>query len=308
MARRLAIRGGLVHDGTGAEPVAADVLVDSGRITAVGALGGVDAEALDATGCVVAPGFVDVHSHSDYTLLVDPRAVSSIHQGVTTEVIGNCGFGCFPIVDPQAAAAGIYGYRDDHRVDWRTAAEYLERLEAAAPAVNVATLVPNGQLRRTAMAQPSEVARPDEVAGMARLLAEALDAGAWGYSTGLEYAVEERADEREVAELCRVAARVDALYATHTRARGGDGVDGVAEALRTYACRSPTCCRVAAQRAANAASRPSTRRSRRGRTSCSTSTRARTGSPTCSPRCHRARWTAVPPRWRAGWAIPPSGR
>jgi N-acyl-D-aspartate/D-glutamate deacylase len=233
MARRLAIRGGIVHDGTGAEPRAADVLVEAGRIVAVGALDDVDGEALDASGCIVAPGFVDVHSHSDYTLLVDPRAVSSIHQGVTTEVIGNCGFGCFPIVDPQVAAAGIYGYRDDHPVDWRTAAEYLERLEAAGPAVNVATLVPNGQLRRAAMAHPSQVAGPEEVTDMARLLTEALDAGAWGYSTGLEYAVEERAGEREVAELCRVAARMDALYATHTRGRGGDGVDGVAEALRT---------------------------------------------------------------------------
>ena len=94
----LVIRNGIVADGTGADPYPADVAVAGGRIERVGRVGpGV--EELDAAGLVVTPGFIDIHSHSDYTLLVDPRAVSAIHQGVTTEVVGNCGHGCFPIRD-----------------------------------------------------------------------------------------------------------------------------------------------------------------------------------------------------------------
>ena len=86
---------------------------------------------IDAAGLCVAPGFIDIHSHSDYTLLVDPRAVSAIHQGVTLEVVGNCGFGCFPIRDPELARKAIYGYSDEVPIEWTTAGGYFDRLEAA---------------------------------------------------------------------------------------------------------------------------------------------------------------------------------
>ncbi len=233
MPGALIIRGGTVHDGSGAEPVEADVLVDEGRIVDVGDLAHVEAQRLDARGCLVTPGFIDIHSHSDFTLVVDPRAVSSVHQGVTTEVVGNCGFGCFPIREPAKAGASIYGYRDDTPIDWHDAPGYFARLEAAKPAVNVLSLVPNAQLRITAMHDPTDRARREDVERMARALREALDAGAFGYSTGLEYPVEEAADEDELAGLARVAADAGAIYATHTRGRAGDGVAGVEEAIRT---------------------------------------------------------------------------
>jgi N-acyl-D-amino-acid deacylase len=224
---RLAIRNGTVYDGTGAEGRVADVLVEDGRVSA---LGQVDAEAqeIDATGLAVAPGFVDIHSHSDYTLLVDPRAVSAIHQGVTTEVVGNCGFGCFPIRDPKLAARAIYGYSDDLPVTWSSAGEYFETLEAARPAVNVLSLVPNGQLRLAALGLADRPADRAELVDMQALLRESLDAGAWGYSTGLEYAQEAGATETECAAL---AARAP-FYATHTRRRDEGAADAVAEALR----------------------------------------------------------------------------
>ena len=130
---RLAIRNGTVYDGTGAEGRVADVLVDGGRIAAVGSFDA-DAEEIDATGLAVTPGFVDIHSHSDYTLLVDPRAVSAIHQGVTTEVVGNCGFGCFPIRDGALAKRAIYGYSGEVPLTWSSAGGYFERLEAARSA------------------------------------------------------------------------------------------------------------------------------------------------------------------------------
>jgi N-acyl-D-amino-acid deacylase len=118
------IRGGTVYDGTGAEGRVADVGVKDGRIAAIGALEPNGRE-VDAAGLAVAPGFIDIHSHSDYTLLMDPRAVSAIHQGVTTEVVGNCGFGCFPIRDPQVARRAIYGYSEALPITWSSAGEYF---------------------------------------------------------------------------------------------------------------------------------------------------------------------------------------
>jgi N-acyl-D-amino-acid deacylase len=230
---RIAIRGGTVYDGTGAEGREADVLLDEGRVAAIGRFDAqgleLDALELDATGLAVAPGFVDLHSHSDYTLLIDPRAVSAIHQGVTTEVVGNCGFGCFPIHDPAVARRAIYGYSDDLPLTWSSAGEYFAELERARPAVNVLSLVPNGQLRLATMGLADRPADTSELAEMQALLAESLDAGAWGYSTGLEYAQEQAAPEAELTALARNAP----YYATHTRRRDDGAADAVAEAIRT---------------------------------------------------------------------------
>ena len=227
---RIAIRNGTVYDGTGAEGLAADVLIEDGRIAAVGR---VDAEAheIDAAGLAVAPGFIDIHSHSDYTLLMDPRAVSAVRQGVTTEVVGNCGFGCFPIRDPATARRAIYGYSDELPVTWGSAGEYFDTLAAARPAVNVLSLVPNGQLRLATLGLADRSADARELAEMQTLLRESLDHGAWGYSTGLEYAQEQAAPEEEVLALARQAR----FYATHTRRRDEGAADAVAEAIRTAA-------------------------------------------------------------------------
>ena len=225
---KIVIRNGTVYDGTGAEGRIADVAIDEGRIAGIGQ---VDADALeiDAAGLAVAPGFVDIHSHSDYTLLMDPRAVSAIHQGVTTEVVGNCGFGCFPIRDPAVARRAIYGYSDELPVTWSSAGEYFEALDGARPAVNVLSLVPNGQLRIATLGVADRPADARELAEMQELLRESLDAGAWGYSTGLEYAQEQAASE---AELTALAAK-SPFYATHTRRRDDGAADAVAEAIRT---------------------------------------------------------------------------
>jgi N-acyl-D-amino-acid deacylase len=217
-----------VYDGTGAEGRSADVAIEDGRITGIGKI---DADALeiDAAGLAVAPGFVDIHSHSDYTLLMDPRAVSAIHQGVTTEVVGNCGFGCFPIRDPAVARRAIYGYSDELPVTWSSAGEYFDALDGVRPAVNVLSLVPNGQLRIATLGVADRPADARELAEMQELLRESLDAGAWGYSTGLEYAQEQAASEEELTALARNAP----FYATHTRRRDDGAADAVAEAIRT---------------------------------------------------------------------------
>ena len=233
MSVDLVIRNGTVLDGTGAEPRVTDVGVKGDRITILGDLKKLTARhEIDATGLYVTPGFIDIHSHSDYTLLVDPRAVSAIAQGVTLEVVGNCGFGCAPIADPRTAAANIYGFDNQVKLTWNRVGEYLDRLAAARPGVNVATLVPNGQLRRSVLGVADRAATPPELGKMKALLAEGLDDGAFGYSTGLEYPAERGAPDEELVELCRLAARAGGLYAAHTRRRDEGAVSAIDEAIR----------------------------------------------------------------------------
>ena len=232
MSVDIAIRNGLVIDGTGGDPRRADLGVRGGRVAVIGDVPEAASE-IDATGKVVAPGFIDIHSHSDFTLLVDPRAASAVHQGVTLEVVGNCGFGCFPLLDKDLAPKAIYGHSSDVPLTWTTAAGYFERLEEAAPAINVASLAPNGQIRLSVVGLADRPARPDELAQMRYLLEEALEQGAWGYSTGLEYAAERGADEDELVSMCKVCGGRHAIYATHTRRRDEGADDAVAEAIRT---------------------------------------------------------------------------
>lgn len=191
---------------------------------------------VDVSSLIVAPGFIDIHSHSDFTLVVDPRAVSSITQGVTLELVGNCGHGCAPLTNPALFASNIYGYRPDIDVHWHSVAEYLERVEQGKPTVNVATLVPNGNLRLAVTGLVDRPSTGDELEPMKRLLAEGMEEGAFGYSTGLEYGPERACAEEEIAELARVAAQYGGIYATHTRNRTDvpdAAVETIAEAIRT---------------------------------------------------------------------------
>ncbi len=234
MALACVVEGGSVLDGSGAPPFAADIGVLDGRVVEIGNLSDATRETtLDARGLSVSPGFIDIHSHSDFTLLVDPRAVSSVTQGVTLEVVGNCGFGCAPIADPALAREAIYGFREDQPISWRSVEGYFDRLAAVRPAVNVIALVPNGQLRLATVGLEPRPARREERERMRSLLRTGLEQGAFGFSTGLEYASEADATEEEVAALCREVARADGIYATHTRDRDAGAVGAVAEAIRT---------------------------------------------------------------------------
>ena len=186
---------------------------------------------LDATGLHVTPGFIDIHSHSDFTLLADPRAVSSVTQGVTFEVVGNCGHGCAPVHDPELVVANIYGYEQAVGIKWRTMAGYLAALEEARPAVNVASLVPNGNLRLAVTGLVDRPATPEEVRRMRSLLEQSIEEGAIGYSTGLEYSLE-RGCADEIQALCRTTADRGGFYATHTRNLEGQPEESIAEPIR----------------------------------------------------------------------------
>ena len=230
----LLVAGGTVVDGTGADAVTADVSIKDGKVLAIGQLAEVETSTrLDATGLLVAPGFIDIHSHSDLTLILDPRAVSSISQGVTLEVVGNCGHGCAPISDVDLVRSNIYGCKQEHQLDWTTMAGYLERLEEGKPAVNVLSLVANGNLRLATAGLVDRPSTATELAEMKKMLAQGLEEGAFGYSTGLEYGPERDCPEQEIAELCRVTRAAGGFYATHTRNIDGDPEETIDEAIRT---------------------------------------------------------------------------
>ena len=231
----LLLVGGTIIDGSGAPAFRGDVGIRGDRIVAIGPdlSAAESARRLDASGCVVTPGFIDIHSHSDLTLVVDPAAESAVAQGVTTELVGNCGHGCAPLDRPERHADNVYGFDPAADITWMSFAGYLETVDVARPAVNVAALVPHGTLRLTAMADAGRLATETERATIESLLDEALDAGAYGFSTGLEYAIEAVATPAEIERLCRGVARRGALYATHTRNKDLRAVEGVQEAVDT---------------------------------------------------------------------------
>lgn len=221
----LVCRGHLV-DGTGAAGRLADVGVVGDRIVAVGDLQGAQAAVrVEAAGLTVAPGFVDMHSHSDFTLLVDGRADSAVCQGVTTEVVGQCGFSAAPMA-PKADASQMLGHvaGTDVALDWRSFGDYLDRLDAARPAVNVAAFVGHGALWRVV---------GSDIPSLTTLAEQAFDEGAYGLSTGLEYWPGNESPAAEIDAMAAVAARRGRLYATHVRNRDVDCEKGFAEALRS---------------------------------------------------------------------------
>ncbi|MBL28719.1 MAG: aminoacylase [Rhodospirillaceae bacterium] len=226
------IKGGLVVDGSGQPGRVADVGLEGDRIAAVGDLKDATAgETVDATGLVVAPGFIDLHTHSDFSLLVNGAAESQVHQGVTFEVVGNCGHSCAPVVDAEAVKHAIFGHRDCVPIDWHGFGQYLDRLEAQALGVNVAALVGHGTIRLNVLGGAQRAASPDEVTAMERLLDGALEEGAIGFTTGLEYSPGNSARVEEILALCQVAGKHDVMYATHVRNRDYFYEQGFGEAL-----------------------------------------------------------------------------
>ena len=232
------IRGGTIYDGSGREPFRADIAIDHGVITEVGVnLRSKTSTTIDATGLAVAPGFIDMHSHADFTLPSFPDAVNSISQGVTTEVVGNCGWSPAPLSDVNELRAEWLGisqsFGPDLKWNWSTFAEYLAVLDHAHPAVNCAPLVGHGALRSAVLGMSDRSLTDDELLRVRSLLGDAISAGAWGMSTGLVYPPSSYATGDEIHSLAEDLQARDCMYASHIRDEGDDVVSAVAEALDT---------------------------------------------------------------------------
>jgi len=233
----LAIRNGRVVTGAGNPWFRADVGVKGGRIVKIGAFGVKASETLDAGGRVVCPGFIDLHDHSDLTILACRDADSKVHMGVSTTVFASCGSGAAPLSEemrddvlreaPFLKEAGV-------DVDWTTMEEYLARLEAGGLSINVAPLVGFGTIREYVMGMDMRAPTRAELSAMKREVAAAMKAGCRGITTGLRYDPQSYAKTEEVIELSRVAAKHGGFYTSHIRDEGdrGDPLAAVEEIIR----------------------------------------------------------------------------
>lgn len=220
----LLIRGAVIVDGTGAPRYAGDVAVVGNRIAAIGDLSGATADReLHADGKVLAPGFIDAHTHDDRMLLSDGDMRAKVSQGVTCVVAGNCGISLapmpVPVPDPVTPPLDLL----DNSGAWyryRSFADYTAALEETPPAVNFALLVGHTTLRAITMDTLDRPARPDEISQMQKLVQEAMEAGAIGVSTGLAYPPAKAAPNSEVIAVCTPMVPFGGLYATHMRDEG----------------------------------------------------------------------------------------
>ncbi len=233
----LAIKNGRIVDGTGNPWFRADIGIRKGKIAEIGRLTSSEAKKIiDAEGLVVCPGFIDMHNHSDRSLLVNPNLESAVRQGITTLVIGNCGFSLAP-VDPTKKEFMVKYFSRflpvgvELRIDWSTFGEYLTRLEENKAASNIATLVGHGTVRASVIGFEDRDPTPEELEKMKMLVAEAMDAGAFGLSTGLIYPPGMYSKTYELIELCKVVARYGGIYASHIRGEGATLVEAVKEAI-----------------------------------------------------------------------------
>jgi len=227
----LVFKNARILDGTGAPWFLADVAVKDGFIAKVGKVSGDAARVVESTGKYLAPGFIDAHSHSDQALVANPTADSKVMQGVTLEVIGQCG--------SSGAPRGTKLYKGAEEaldeVDsptWTDMASYVDLLERNGVSLNVAPLVGHGTIRRQVMGSERRAPDEREMALMKDLVAQAMEQGAFGMSTGLIYVPGTYATTGEVIELARVVSKYGGLYFTHIRNEGDRLLEALEEAIR----------------------------------------------------------------------------
>lgn len=233
----LVLARGKILDGCGNPWFWGDLGIRQGRIAEIappGTLRGY--RVIDVDGHFVTPDFIDVHTHSDLSILVNRRAESAVRQGVTTHVIGNCGMSPSPIDAAHLGDMRQYWGRisDQPEVtwEWRTFGEYLRSLQSGGIAINIASLAGHAALRMAVMGLEDRAPTPSEFERMQELLSEAMEAGAYGLSTGLVYPPGCYTSTEEIVALCQVVARYHGLYASHIRGERETILDAVAEAIR----------------------------------------------------------------------------
>lgn len=226
----ITITNGQVFDGSGNIAVNCDVGLNEGIITKMGDLSSATAaKTINATGCMVCPGFIDAHSHSDTYLLIEPSAASKIYQGVTTEICGNCGASAAPLNGPYKMPSDWLD--KEYPKLWKTVADYRERFAEAQPAINVALLIGHNTLHAGICGYEPRTGTDEEIRLMKKVLEQALDEGGIGLSSGLAYPPGSAVSHEEIIELAGVVARYGGVYTTHMRSESNRLLEAIEEAI-----------------------------------------------------------------------------
>jgi N-acyl-D-amino-acid deacylase len=233
----LVITNGRILDGCGNPWYWGDLAIEQGRIVEIAAKGTLlGNQTIDAAGRFVTPGFIDIHTHSDLSVLVNRRAESVVRQGVTTELIGNCGMSPAPIEETHLAELKRYwgpiSGQPEVGWEWRTFRQYLHVLERGGLGINIASLAGHGGMRMAVMGLEERAPTNNELNQMKQMLDEALQAGVFGMSTGLVYPPGCFASTDEIITLCKVVSQYQGIYASHIRGERETILQAVAEAIR----------------------------------------------------------------------------
>ena len=234
----LVIKDGKIVDGTGNPWYKADIGIENGKIVKIGQLNDINSEILiDAKGFIVSPGFIDIHSHADATNFINPKQESTIRQGITTHIAGNCGYGLAPInpvrKDLVVKYLGdIVASSDQLKIEWETFNEYLSKVQESGIASNMMFLVGHGVIRIAAMGFENRDPTKSELEKMKNYVRESMESGALGLSTGLLYPPGIFAKTEEIIALCEIVAEYNGYYFSHIRSYGGQLMKSLKEAIK----------------------------------------------------------------------------
>ncbi len=231
------IKNGKIIDGTGNPWYRADVGIIQGKIVKIGFISGLAKKTIDVSNFIVSPGFIDIHNHSDLSILAVPNCESNIKQGITTAVVGNCGISMAPLNSKkvklfQKYLAPLLISKYDYKWDWKSLAEYQEKVKAQGTAINLAFLIGQGTIRLAVKSFASGKSSEKEMKQMKEILAESLEDGAFGMSSGLIYPPGCYSDTEELIELGKILKKYNRIYVSHIRDEGTDLIKSIKEAIK----------------------------------------------------------------------------
>ena len=229
----LVFRNVVIYDGLGSDPCVGDVAINGSYICSVDtSISGKSSKEIDASGLAICPGFIDIHGHSDYYLLINPSAEAKVQQGITTEVGGNCGYSAAPIRGSELESRqSLYKEQFDLKLSFETLEDYLKIIEKQGTALNYVPLIGHNTIRASVMGGSASPCNQKQLLEMEKLVDEGMRQGAFGLSTGLVYAPANFAESSELVSLCKIAAKRGGFFATHLRSEGDTLIESIQEVL-----------------------------------------------------------------------------